>query len=100
MKVSEKTKLKSDSLTSVLQLNTTLPLHLMHLIGWSVLFTFFLIIGTHCKSVDLPVDKKIAAANISVARDQFCHSICLDILKDPVAIPCGHRYCMDCIEDC
>lgn len=41
----------------------------------------------------------MAATTISVEEDQFCCSVCLEILKDPVTIPCGHSYCLECIED-
>ncbi|XP_051746397.1 E3 ubiquitin-protein ligase TRIM16-like isoform X1 [Ctenopharyngodon idella] len=39
-------------------------------------------------------------AEARISQDEFMCSVCLDILKDPVAIPCGHSYCKICITGC
>ncbi|XP_042597742.1 tripartite motif-containing protein 16-like [Cyprinus carpio] len=38
-------------------------------------------------------------AEARFSQDEFMCSVCLDLLKDPVTIQCGHSYCKTCITD-
>nr|XP_040025107.1 E3 ubiquitin-protein ligase TRIM39-like [Gasterosteus aculeatus aculeatus] len=41
----------------------------------------------------------MASANYGPSEDQFLCSICLDVFTDPVTTPCGHNFCINCINE-
>uniref|UniRef100_A0A8C4RG75 Tripartite motif-containing protein 16-like n=1 Tax=Erpetoichthys calabaricus TaxID=27687 RepID=A0A8C4RG75_ERPCA len=44
--------------------------------------------------------KMMAEAELFALQDEFTCLVCLDSLSDPVSIPCGHSFCLQCLTDC
>lgn len=44
-------------------------------------------------------EEDMAQQVIQLDREKLSCSVCLDLLKDPVTIPCGHSYCLSCIQN-
>ncbi|KAL7846243.1 hypothetical protein AOLI_G00244350 [Acnodon oligacanthus] len=42
----------------------------------------------------------MAEVCMPIDQDQLSCPACVDLLKDPVTVPCGHSFCMLCIDGC
>ncbi|KAL6490934.1 hypothetical protein MHYP_G00012790 [Metynnis hypsauchen] len=51
-------------------------------------------------SVDRPPSNSAPDSSGLLSEDQFLCCICQNVFTDPVSTPCGHNFCMKCIETC
>ncbi|XP_067443467.1 tripartite motif-containing protein 16-like protein [Thunnus thynnus] len=42
----------------------------------------------------------MADPRVPVRMNHLCCRICCKVLRNPATIPCGHNFCMQCIQDC
>ncbi|KAG2465951.1 TRI25 ligase, partial [Polypterus senegalus] len=42
----------------------------------------------------------MAEVQLFVLQDEFICTVCSDTMTDPVTIPCGHNFCLNCLLDC
>ncbi|KAI4903259.1 hypothetical protein NFI96_032699, partial [Prochilodus magdalenae] len=54
----------------------------------------------YCSSVLLLFYRVMASSSSLLSEDQLLCSICLDVFTDPVSTPCGHNFCMVCLQEC
>lgn len=59
------------------------------------IFLFFVHHSHRCSS---PL--AMASSNSLLSEEQLQCSICLEIFTKPVSTPCGHNYCMACLNKC
>ncbi|XP_064160075.1 tripartite motif-containing protein 16-like [Anguilla rostrata] len=43
---------------------------------------------------------KMTDSSIPVEQDELSCPVCLDLFNNPVTVPCGHSFCMNCIRRC